>query len=160
MVRMTLFRRVSGSAIPPMREKPRMNRAPNVSGVRAKSNCRSFDFAEKRFAQDDTSYFACLLIVLTFLIILVGSCNACSRPAGGVLKLRGARSAQLPGRPVLDAYGEGLGAGFFLVGAAGAPAVEAALQQAHEAGVPVAEDEEDEEWGGEVVLVGEAVEDG
>src|SRR6516165_9559649 len=40
-----------------------------------------------------------------------------------------------------------------------APALEPALQQAHEAGVPVADDEQDEEWGREVVLVGEGVND-
>src|ERR1700738_2104346 len=60
----------------------------------------------------------------------------------------------------LHADGEGLGAGLVGgIGAAAAPALEAALEQAHQAGVPVADDEEDEERRGEEVVIGEAVDD-
>src|SRR5580698_1785911 len=56
---------------------------------------------------------------------------------------------------------ERLGTGFVVgFGCAGAPALEAALQQAHQAGVPVADDEEDQERGGEVVVIREGVENG
>ena len=52
---------------------------------------------------------------------------------------------------------EGFGAGFVGVGAAGVPALEAALQKTHQAGVPVADDKQDQERRGEVVVVGEGV---
>ena len=54
---------------------------------------------------------------------------------------------------------EGFGAGFVGVGAAGVPALEAALQKTHQAGVPVADDKQNQERRGEVVMVGEGVED-
>ena len=55
---------------------------------------------------------------------------------------------------------ERLGAGFVGVGgSAGAPALEAPLQQAHQAGVPIADDKQNQERRGEVVMVGEGVED-
>jgi subtilase family serine protease len=54
----------------------------------------------------------------------------------------------------LHTHRERLGAGFVVcVGGAAAPTLEAALQQAHQAGIPVADDEEDEEGRGEVVVV-------
>jgi hypothetical protein len=52
----------------------------------------------------------------------------------------------------------GLGAGLFGVRAAGAPAFKAALQKAHEARVPVAEDKQNQKWRSEVVVVGEGIE--
>jgi len=64
------------------------------------------------------------------------------------------------GRKSLHAHREGLGAGLIGVGAGVFPAFEAALQQAHKAGVPVAEDEEHQERRGEEVVVGEGIGDG
>src|SRR5664280_131930 len=59
------------------------------------------------------------------------------------------------------AHGKRLGAGLVGVGGgAGAPAFEAALQQAHQAGVPVADDEQNQERSSEVILVRERIENG
>ena len=55
--------------------------------------------------------------------------------------------------------GEGLGAGFVGVGPRIFPALETALEQAHEAGVPVAEDEQDQKRRGEEVVIGEGIGD-
>src|SRR6202034_2312568 len=60
--------------------------------------------------------------------------------------------------PVLNADGEGFGTGVVEV-SAGAPAFEASLEEREQAGIPVADDEEDEERDGEVVLVGDGVPD-
>src|ERR1700729_4284249 len=59
----------------------------------------------------------------------------------------------------LHAHRERLGTRLIGVDAR-APALKAALQQAHEAGVPIAADEKDKERRGEVVVVGEGVNNG
>jgi len=61
---------------------------------------------------------------------------------------------------MLHAYREGLWAGLIGICAAALPAFETALEQAHQACVPIAENEEDEERRCEEVMVGERIGNG
>src|ERR1700761_8016704 len=60
--------------------------------------------------------------------------------------------------PRLHTHGKRLGRGLVQVGAA-APALKTTLQQRQQAGVPVTDDKEQQEWDGEVVFVGDGVGD-
>ena len=60
----------------------------------------------------------------------------------------------------LDADREGFWAGFVGVCAAGSPAIEASLEQAHQACVPIADYKQHEKRRGEEVAVGEGIDDG
>src|ERR1700722_8295249 len=59
----------------------------------------------------------------------------------------------------LHTHGKRLGRGLVQVGPA-APALEATLQQRQQAGVPVTDNKEQQEWDCEVVFVGDGVGDG